>query len=81
MLRSTVWKNSDIIQAFKHFIDEIPETAFEHEQQKWTALPSAKITDFAQIQNFIIQRGNAMDDFMNNHFLAQPVEPKKDSDK
>lgn len=71
LLRSTVWKNSDIIQAFKHFIDEIPEAAFEHEQQKWTALPSAKITDFAQIQNFIIQRGNAMDDFMNNHFLAQ----------
>lgn len=71
LLRSTVWKNSDIIQAFKHFIDEIPEAAFEHEQQKWTALPSAKITDFAQIQNFIIRRGNAMDDFMNNHFLAQ----------
>ena len=71
LLRSTVWKNSDIIQAFKHFIDEIPEAAFEHEQQKWTALPSAKITDFAQIQNFIIQRGNAMDDFMNNHFLTQ----------
>lgn len=71
LLRSSVWKNSDIIQAFKHFIDEIPETAFEHEQQKWTALPSAKITDFAQIQNFIIKRGNAMDDFMNNHFLTQ----------
>lgn len=71
LLRSTVWKNSDIIQAFKHFIDGIPEAAFEHEQQKWTALPSAKITDFAQIQNFIIRRGNAMDDFMNNHFLAQ----------
>lgn len=71
LLRSTVWKNSDIIQAFKYFIDEIPEAAFEHEQQKWTALPSAKITDFAQIQNFIIRRGNAMDDFMNNHFLTQ----------
>lgn len=71
LLRSTVWKNSDIIDAFKTFIDQIPEKALEREHQRWTTLPSVEITDFAQIQNFIIRRGNAMDDFMNNHFLAQ----------
>lgn len=71
LLRSTVWKNSDIIDAFKTFIGQIPEKALEREHQRWTTLPSVEITDFAQIQNFIIQRGNAMDDFMNNHFLAQ----------
>lgn len=71
LLRSTVWKNSDIIDAFKTFIGQIPEKALEREHQRWTTLPSVKITDFAQIQNFIIKRGNAMDDFMNNHFLTQ----------
>lgn len=71
LLRSSVWKNSDIIQAFKRFISAIPEEAYEKEQARWPEIPSKKFTDFEQIQKFVIQRGNAMDDFMNNHFLAQ----------
>lgn len=71
LLRYSVWKNSDIIQAFKHFINAIPKEAYEKEQARWPEIPSKEFTDFEQIQKFVIQRGNAMDDFMNNHFLAQ----------
>lgn len=71
LLRYSVWKNSDIIQAFKHFINAIPKEAYEKEQARWPEIPSKEFTDFEQIQKFVIQRGNAMDDFMNNHFLTQ----------
>ena len=94
-LRSSVWRNDQITGAFKKYINSIPEDAYEKEQAKWPNIPSIKITDYSQIQQSIIARGNAMDNFME-HLTdsqptspapqpttpqAQPVEPKKDSDK
>ena len=88
-LRNTVWRNDQILTAFKKFIDAIPTTAYEREETRWADKPSAKITDFAQIQQIVVTRGNAMDDFMA-HFAdlpqpttpqAQPTEQNKDSDK
>ncbi len=63
-LRTSVWGNNQIISKFKTFINSIPEEAYERDQQKWPDIPSKKITDFAQIQQSIIERGNAMDKFM-----------------
>lgn len=80
-LRKHVWSNAQIISAFKGYINEIPEEAYEREQAKWTDIPSKDITDFAQIQQAIIERGNAMDNFMEDLTDSQPAEPKKDSDK
>lgn len=65
-LRSSVWRNDQIIGAFKKYINSIPEEAYEREQEKWPDIPSKDITDFAQIQQSIIARGNAMDSFMEN---------------
>ena len=76
-LRTSVWTNSRAVNAFKQFIRSIPETVYERDQARWPEIPSKSITSFAQIQQAIIERGNAMDDFMNNHFLAQPTEPKQ----
>lgn len=65
MLRSTVWQNNQLISSYKKFIRTIPEEAYEREQAKWPDIPSKSFTDFAQIQQSIIERGNAMDKFMD----------------
>lgn len=63
-LRTSVWRNDQISSKFKNFINSIPEETYERDQQKWPDIPSAKITDYGQIQQSIIERGNAMDKFM-----------------
>ncbi len=79
-LRATVWSNSKIINEFKQFITSIPEEVYEKEQERWPDIPSKSITNFAQIQQAIIERGNAMDSFME-HFAdsdttsSQPATP------
>ena len=65
-LRSNVWRNDQIIGAFKSYINVIPEEAYEREQERWPDIPSKKITDFAQIQQSVIERGNAMDKFIDS---------------
>lgn len=64
-LRSGVWQTDKALEAFKTYIDAIPESAYEKDQQKWPDIPSAQITDYGQIQQSIIERGNAMDKFMD----------------
>lgn len=63
-LRSGVWQTDKALNMFKTYIDSIPESAYEKDQQKWPDIPSAKITDYGQIQQSIIERGEAMDKFM-----------------
>lgn len=63
-LRSSVWTNANAVNVFKKYINSIPELAYEKEQAKWPDIPSKKITNFGQIQQAIIERGNAMDKFM-----------------
>lgn len=74
-LRTSVWRNDQIVGAFKQFINAIPEEAYEREQERWANIPSKDITDFAQIQQSIITRGNAMDDFMEHFADSQPTSP------
>lgn len=75
-LRSNVWRNDQIINAFKEFIDNIPEEAYERDQAKWTDIPSKSITNFGQIQQSVITRGNAMDNFMEHLTDSQPTTPQ-----
>ena len=76
-LRSNVWSNAQIISAFKKYINKVPEEAYEREQEKWPDIPSKDITDFAQIQQSIITRGNAMDKYMQN--LGSDTKPAADT--
>lgn len=64
-LRNSVWRNDQATRAFKEYIDAIPEEAYERDQSKWPDIPSKKITDYAQIQQSIIERGAEMDRIMN----------------
>lgn len=72
-LRNSVWRNDQITGAFKKYINSIPEEAYEREQERWANIPSKDITDFAQIQQSIITRGNAMDNFMEHFADSQPT--------
>ena len=74
-LRKNVWRNDQLCRSYKQFIGSIPEAAYERDQAKWTDIPSVKITDFGQIQSAIIQRGNAMDSFMEHLTDSQPTSP------
>ena len=74
-LRASVWTNSRAVNAFKKFIRSVPEDAYERDQTKWTDIPSKSITNFAQIQQAIIERGNAMDNFMEHFADSQPTSP------
>ena len=74
-LRNSVWRNDQITGAFKKYINSIPEEAYEREQERWANIPSKDITDFAQIQQSIITRGNAMDNFMEHLTDSQPTSP------
>lgn len=72
-LRSNVWRNDQLIGSFRNYIKSIPEAAFERDQAKWPGIPSKSITSFEQIQQAIIDRGNAMDKIMEN--LVPTVDP------
>lgn len=78
-LRTSVWTNSRAVNAFKQFIRSIPETVYERDQARWPEIPSKSITSFAQIQQAIIERGNAMDNFME-HLTDKPATPAPTTD-
>ena len=74
-LRANVWRNDQIISAFKKFINRIPVEAYKRDQLRWPDIPSIKITDFEQIQQSVIERGTAMDNFMEHLTDSQPTSP------
>lgn len=79
-LRSNVWSNVRIIEAFKHFINQIPDAVYQQDQNRWNLNLANKYADFETLQKMILERCTAMDNFIEN--LTDPqVEPKKDSDK
>ena len=63
-LRSSVWSTANILDEFKRYIDSIPQDIYLKEQQRWSKLPSVKITDYAQIQRSVIERSNDIDNFL-----------------
>ena len=82
MLRGTVWRNDQIINRFKQFINSIPEIEYKKDRDRWPDIPSRKVTNLAQIISSIIERGKLMDNYMENHFNklsvsdnAQPATP------
>lgn len=63
-LRAGVWSTPTIIKRFQEFIGTIPESVYQRDHERWPEIPSLKITDFVQIQNVIIQRGQKFDDYI-----------------
>ena len=73
-LRQKVWSNSQMINKFRAYIDQIPSECYKREQERWKNIPSKEITNFVQIQGSIIQLGQAMDNYLNK--LGQSTDGK-----
>ena len=73
-LRSTVWRNDELIKPFKEFIDSIPSEVYKHDQTIWTNIPSKDFTSYGQLQSTILRRASEMDQFVNNTF--EPIDTK-----
>lgn len=65
-LRSNVWSNVRIIEAFKHFINQIPDAVYQQDQNKWNLNLANKYADFETLQKMILERCTAMDNFIEN---------------
>lgn len=64
-LRSTVWQTNKLLDAYRDFIDEIPEAAYEKDHKLWPQIPSIGTNDFTQLHKVIVQRSKAMDKWIN----------------
>lgn len=64
-LRATVWSTPAILAKFREFIDSIPVESYTKELAKWTNIPSADITSFNQLQQYIIKRSQEFDQFLS----------------
>ena len=65
-LRSNVWSNVRIIEAFKHFINQIPDAVYQQDQNRWNLNLANKYADFETLQKMILERCTAMDNFIEN---------------
>ena len=74
-LRSNVWSNVRIIEAFKHFINQIPDAVYQQDQNRWNLNLANKYADFETLQKMILERCTAMDNFIENLTDPQSVSP------
>ncbi len=64
-LRNSVLSNDSIIYEFNKFNSYITEDAWKREHEKWTNIPSIEY-DLNQIINYVKDRGEYIDNFVNN---------------
>ena len=84
-LRNSVWRNDQIINAFKDYLAKIPEEEFEKDQALWKDIPSKDTNNFEQLHGIITERCNQMDKWIEQLGTTpetpSPQATKKDSDK
>lgn len=76
-LRNSVWRNDQILNAFKEYMNQIPEVEFEKDHTLWNQIPDLDKNNYEQLHQIIIERSNQMDNWINslNTSTANPVEP------
>ncbi len=60
-LRSSVWRTDQLLNAYRDFMNQIPEAAYEKDHKLWTQIPSLKTNDYEQLHQVIVRRSNQMD--------------------
>ena len=60
-LRSSVWRTDQLLNAYRDFMNQIPESAYEKDHKLWAQIPSLKTNDYEQLHQVIVQRSNQMD--------------------
>ncbi len=60
-LRSSVWRTDQLLNAYRDFMNQIPQSAYEKDHKLWKQIPSLKTNDYEQLHQVIVQRSNQMD--------------------
>lgn len=60
-LRSNAWSTQALINAYRTYIDAIPDSVYEKDHKRYPDIPSLSTNNFAQIQGKIIERCTNMD--------------------
>ena len=72
-LRSTVWRTDQILNAFKDYMDTIPEAILEKDHNLWHSIPDVDKNDYGQLHSVITERCNQMDNWIEQ--LVPPIQP------
>ena len=60
-LRSNVWRTDQLLNAYRDFMNQIPEEAYEKDRALWKQIPSQDTNNYEQLHQVIVQRSNQMD--------------------
>ncbi|WP_433596761.1 CotH kinase family protein [Limosilactobacillus reuteri] len=60
-LRSSVWRTDQLLNAYRDFMNQIPEEAYEKDHALWKQIPSQDTNTYEQLHQVIVQRSNQMD--------------------
>ena len=60
-LRSNVWRTDQILNAYRDFMNQIPQSVYEKDHKLWAQIPSLTTNDYEQLHQVIVQRSNQMD--------------------
>ena len=53
VLRNNILSSGHIVSEFQNFIEQIPTTAYDNNEQLWPTIPSISWSDFCQIKQAI----------------------------
>ena len=60
-LRSNVWRTDQLLNAYRDFMNQIPQSVYEKDHKLWAQIPSLETNDYEQLHQVIVQRSNQMD--------------------
>lgn len=60
-LRSSVWRTDQLLNAYRDFMNQIPQSVYEKDHALWKQIPSQSTNNFEQLHQVIVQRSNQMD--------------------
>ena len=60
-LRSNVWQTDRLLNAYRDFMNGIPQDAYQKDQELWPQIPSVTTNTYEQLHQVIVQRSNQMD--------------------
>lgn len=63
-LRSNVWRTDQLLNAYRDFMNSIPEEAYERDRTLWNQIPSQSTNTYEQLHQVIVQRSNQMDNWI-----------------
>lgn len=60
-LRSNVWRTDQLLNVYRDFMNQIPQSVYEKDHKLWAQIPSLTTNNYEQLHQVIVQRSNQMD--------------------